>query len=222
MNYRMFRIFAVAGWALLAMNYVAAQASLPVRISAHPSAAATAGESASIDDWLMRMHEASRKRAYIGTFVVSSGGILSSAKIWNVCEGNQQMERIETLTGAPRSIFRHNEQVVIFMPDQKLARSETRESLGIFQKVLQPTDSHIADFYQLRQSGVERVAGVEANIIELVPRDNLRFGYRVWTEQRTALVVKRRAPDPPGNVLERGVVAGVRVVARVESHTLTQ
>lgn len=222
MNYRMFRIFAVVGWSLLAMNYVAAQASLPVRISALPSAAATAGESASIDDWLMRMHEASRKRSYIGTFVVSSEGILSSAKIWNVCEGDQQMERIETLTGAPRSIFRHNEQVVIFMPDQKLARSETRESLGIFQKVLQPTDSHIADFYQLRQSGIERVAGVEANIIELVPRDNLRFGYRVWTEQRTALVVKLQTLDTDGKVLEQAAFSELQLDAPVKMNKLMQ
>ena len=117
MNFKPFRLLAHAAWALLAMNYVAAQASPPVASSAVPAAAA---ESRSINDWLMRMHEASRKRAYIGTFVVSSGGAMSSAKIWHVCEGNQQVERVDTLTGAPRSIFRHNDQVVTFMPDHKV------------------------------------------------------------------------------------------------------
>ena len=204
------------------MNYVAAQVSMPASTFALPGATATTAESRSIDDWLMRMHEASQKRAYVGTFVVSSGGSLSSAKIWNVCEGNQQMERIETLTGAPRSIFRHNDQVVTFMPDQKLARSETRESLGIFPKLLPSTESRIADFYKLRQKGVERVAGVEANIIELVPRDNLRFGYRVWTEKRTDLVVKLQTLDADGKILEQAAFSELQLGAPVKMNKLIQ
>ena len=120
-----FRLLALSTWALLAINYVAAQTTAAVPGSAQSAAAV---ESRSINDWLLRMHEASKNRAYIGTFVVSSGGGMSSAKIWHVCEGNQQMERVETLTGAPRSIFRHNDQVVTFMPDHKVVRSEKRES----------------------------------------------------------------------------------------------
>ena len=56
----------------------------------------------SIGDWLMRMHEASRLRSYVGTFVVtSSNGGMSSARIWHACNGSQQVERVESLTGAP-------------------------------------------------------------------------------------------------------------------------
>lgn len=66
MSFKPFRLLAIAGYALTAMNYVAAQVPPPV-------AAPTPAESRSINDWLTRMHEASRKRSYIGTFVVSSG-----------------------------------------------------------------------------------------------------------------------------------------------------
>ncbi|MCY7318873.1 MAG: hypothetical protein LH617_09120, partial [Ramlibacter sp.] len=47
--------------------------------------AGTAGRAPerSVSEWLMRMHEASRRRSYAGTFVVSSAtGGLSSARIW--------------------------------------------------------------------------------------------------------------------------------------------
>jgi sigma-E factor negative regulatory protein RseB len=30
------------------------------------------------------------------------------------------MERVESLTGAPRSTFRHNDQVVTFLPDSRV------------------------------------------------------------------------------------------------------
>lgn len=219
MKFKLFRLFANAGWALLAMNCVAAQSSAPPASAAAP---ATVAESVNINDWLMRMQEASRKRAYIGTFVVSSGGAMSSAKVWHVCEGSQQVERVETLTGPPRSIFRHNDQVLTFMPDHKLIRSEKRESLGLFPELIQSTDSRIADFYRLRPDGQDRVAGVEADIMLLVPKDKLRFGYRVWTEQKKGLVVKLQTLDSDGKVLEQAAFSELQLDASVKMDKLIQ
>jgi sigma-E factor negative regulatory protein RseB len=179
-------------------------------------------ESRTINDWLMRTHEASRRLAYTGTFVVSSGGAMSSAKIWHVCEGDQQMERVETLSGAPRSTFRHNDQVVTFMPDQKLVRSETRESLGMFPELLQSADSRVADFYKVRQEGVERVAGIETDIVVLVPKDSMRFGYRVWAEQKRGLVVKLQTLDGAGKVLEQAAFTELQLDAPVKMDKLVQ
>lgn len=215
MKFKLFRVVAHIAWALLATNYVAAQEALTA-----PSVTST--ESRSIDDWLKRMHEASKNRAYVGTFVVSSGEAMSSAKIWHACEGNQQVERVETLTGAPRSIFRHNDQVVTFMPEQKVVRREKRESLGLFPGMLQSADSRIADFYKVRQEGVERVAGIDADIIVLVPKDKLRFGYRVWTEQKNGLVVKLQTLDTEGQVLEQAAFSELQLDAPVKMDQILQ
>ncbi len=181
-----------------------------------------AGESKNINDWLMRMHEASRNRSYVGTFVVSSGGVMSSAKIWHVCDGTQQMERVETLTGAPRSIFRHNDQVVTFMPEHKVVRTEKRESLGLFPDLLKSTNSRIGEFYKARQEGRERVAGVETDIIALIPKDSLRFGYRVWAEQKKGLVVKLQTLGADGAVLEQAAFSELQIDAPVKIDKLAQ
>ena len=216
MNFKLLSFFVLAMPALLAMNYVAAQVPSP----ATAASASSAAESRGINDWLMRMHESSKNRTYIGTYVVSSGGVMSSAKIWHVCEGNQQMERVETLTGAPRSIFRHNDRVVTFMPDHKLVRNEKRESSGRFPELLQPTDSRIADFYRIRSEGVDRVAGVEADVVVLVPKDSMRFGYRVWSEQKRGLVVKLQTLDIDGKVLEQAAFSELQLDAPVKMDKL--
>ena len=156
---------------------------------ASPGAEAKPAER-SISDWLMRMHDASRKRAYIGTFVVSTGSALSSARIWHICDGEQQMERVESLTGAPKSTFRRNDNVITFSPDSKLAFAEKRESLGLFPDLLRAADSSLAQFYSARSIGVARVAGFETDVVQLAPKDNLRFGYRVWSERKSGLVVR--------------------------------
>lgn len=216
MNLKPFSFLALSMPALLAMNYVAAQVPSPAAIA---SASAVA-ESRNINEWLMRMHESSKNRAYIGTYVVSSGNVISSAKIWHVCEGNQQMERVETLTGAPRSIFRHNDRVVTFMPDHKLVRNEKRESWGMFPELVQSADSRIADFYKIRPDGVDRVAGLDADVVLLVPKDNMRFGYRVWTAQKKGLVVKLQTLDIDGKMLEQAAFSELQLNAPVKMDKL--
>ena len=145
----------------------------------------------SINDWLLRMHDAAKKkRSYVGTLVQSSPQNISSARIWHACDGAQQMERVETLTGAPRSTFRHNDRLVTFMPEAKLVRVEKREQIGGFPDVLKPGVGSIPEFYAVKALGGERIAGLDADVVQLVPKDQLRFGYRIWAEKKTSLVLK--------------------------------
>lgn len=194
------------------------QAPLPA--PAVSAAAAMAAEAQSLHDWLRQMHEAAKNRSYAGTFVVSSGGAMSSAKIWHVCEGSEQIERVETLTGAPRSTFRHNDHVITFLPEHKVARSEKRQSLGLFPEGFQSADSRIADFYKFKRGGAERVAGVEADVTLLLPRDALRFGYRVWTERQNGLVVKLQTLDTDGRVLEQAAFSELQLNAPIKMDKL--
>jgi sigma-E factor negative regulatory protein RseB len=191
--------------------------------SAVAATAETAGSERTVNEWLMRMHEASRKRAYAGTFVVSSGtGSLSSARIWHVCDGEQQMERVESLTGPPRTTFRRNDQVLTLLPESKLAYAEKRESLGLFPHLLQTGDSAIAEFYGAKQDGSERVAGFDADMVVLRPKDALRYGYRIWSEKKTGLVVKLQTLDADGKVLEQAAFSELQLDAPVKMEKLGQ
>lgn len=179
-------------------------------------------EEAPVNAWLMRLHEASRHRTYTGTFVVSAGGQMASARIWHVCDGAQQMERVESLSGTPRSTFRRNDQVLTFFPESRVAVAETRESLGLFPNLLKSQDSTIEEFYQLKPLGAERVAGLDADVVQLVPKDTLRYGYRVWSEKRSGLVVQLQTLDPEGKVLEQAAFSELQLDAPVSMGKLAQ
>jgi sigma-E factor negative regulatory protein RseB len=177
----------------------------------------------SINEWLVRMQEASKLRSYVGTFVVSSiGGGMSSARIWHACEGDVQVERVESLTGAPRLVYRRNEQVVTFFPEAHVVRTERRESLGIFTNLLKSADSAIGDYYAARRVGNDRVAGFETDVVQLAPRDALRFGYRIWSEKKSGLVVKLQTVDADGNVLEQSAFSELALDVPVRADKLTQ
>jgi sigma-E factor negative regulatory protein RseB len=183
---------------------------------------AVQAEDGGINAWLMRLHEASRHRTYTGTFVVSAGGQMASAKIWHVCDGAQQMERVEALSGPPRSTFRRNAQVVTFFPESRVAVEESRESLGLFPNLLKSHDSTIEEYYQLKSLAAERVAGLDAEVVQLVPKDALRYGYRVWSEKRSGLVVQLQTLDPDGKVLEQSAFSELQLDAPVSMNKLSQ
>ena len=171
----------------------------------------------------MRMQEASRLRSYVGTFVVSSSaGAMSSARIWHAGDANQQLERVEVLTGAPRSTFRRNDEVLTFLPEHRVVRAERRESLGLFPNLLKSSDTSIPEFYSARRLGMERVAGFDADVVQLSPRDALRFGYRVWSERKSGLVIKVQTMDVDGNVLEQAAFSELQLDTPVRADKLAQ
>jgi sigma-E factor negative regulatory protein RseB len=189
-----------------------AQAQGQVMPTTHPT---QQQDHQTLDQWLMRLHKASRGRAYIGTFVVTTGQYMSSSRIWHVCDGQQQMERVDALTGEPRTTFRRNDQVITFLPASRVAIRERRESLGLFPELLSQADSSLAQYYRLKRIGRERVAGLEADVAQLLPVDALRFGYRIWTEQKTGLVIKLQTLDSAETVLEQAAFSELQLDAPV-------
>lgn len=214
-NLKLFWPLALVVYGLLAIDYVSAQPVAGQGREAAPSLERHLG------DWLLRTHEASRRRAYAGTFVVSAGSAMASARMWHVCDGNQQMEKVETLTGTPRTTVRRNDEVVTFDPASRVATWEKRESLGLFPTLLQSQTSHLGEFYILRQlPGSDRVAGFETEVYDLMPRDALRFGYRIWSEKKTGLMVKLQTLDADQRVLEQVAFSELQLDAPVRMDQL--
>jgi sigma-E factor negative regulatory protein RseB len=155
----------------------------------------------------------------VGTLVQTSQAGINSARIWHACDGQNQVERVEALTGVPRSSIRQNDRIHTFVPEAKLVRMETREGIvgsSNFTELLKPGDNSIAEYYTVKSQGNERIAGHEAEVVQLTPRDNLRYGYRLWTERKTALVLKIQTLDAAGTVLEQAAFSELQLDAPVK------
>jgi len=181
------------------------------------------GAQGNVTEWLARVHAAPRQHNYIGTMVVSSNeGAMSSARIWHACTAQQQVERVDALTGPARSSLRHDNQVLTLWPEQKLVRIEQHDALGRFPDLLRSAGSAIAEFYAVRPAGSDRVAGFDADVVQLVPRDALRFGYRVWTERKTGLVLKLQTLALEGGVMEQAAFSELQLDVPLRPEKLIQ
>lgn len=218
------RAFVLVFAAFCFMQVATAQnRSGPATVKGAASAQTDEPPAMSVADWLQRMHTGARQRNYVGTFVVSApGGDLSSARIWHVRDGDHQIERIEALSGPPRSTFRRNRNVMTFLPEAKVVKVEKRENLDLFPNLPDKTDSSIGDFYDVRAIGKDRVAGFDADVVQLVPHDGLRFGYRIWSERRSGLVVKLQTIDGESRVVEQSAFSELQLDAPVKAQALAQ
>ncbi|HEX6362340.1 MAG TPA: MucB/RseB C-terminal domain-containing protein [Albitalea sp.] len=190
-----------------------------------PSAAfatPASSEPQAVREWLMRIHEAASRRNFLGTFVVSAAGAVSSARIAHFCEGPNQFERIDTLDGQTRHVFRYNELVHTLWPHARVAVVEQRELVKSFPALLQDGDDRIGEFYDVSPAGMDRVAGHEASVLIVRPKDGYRFGYRLWSEKDTGLLLRADVLGEKGELLETSAFSDVAIDVRAQPEAVLQ
>jgi sigma-E factor negative regulatory protein RseB len=140
--------------------------------------------------WLQRIHSAANTGNYRGTMVFSSGGSISSSRVWHFSVGDQTYEKIEALDGRQQTVVRHNDDVHTLWPQSRLAVIEKREAVVGLQATPQAVDPRALDQYRFRREPDSRVAGREAVVFVLEPRDELRFAQRLWADQASGLLLR--------------------------------
>ena len=184
---------------------------LPLGALAQASDAAPAGQGAltpaDARAWLTRIHAVARASNYQGTLVYSAGGLLSSSRVWHYMTGEQTYERLEALDGRQQRIVRHNTTVHTLWPQTKVAVVERRETPAAWSTTPQSVDPQALEQYALRREGSTRVAGRDAAVLLLEPRDGLRYAQRLWADQATGLMLRADVLGEPG-----GAGAGTRAV----------
>jgi len=179
-----------------------------------------AAQARDVRGWLMRIHDAASRRNFQGTFVVSSGGNVASARMSHFCDGANQYERIESLDGKARNVFRHNDVVHTVWPASRVAVVEQSQLLTSFPALLQAGDDRIGDFYEVKPQGSDRVAGHEANVLVVQPRDQNRFGYRLWSDKASGLLLRADVVNERSEVLETSAFSDVTIGIRAQPETV--
>jgi sigma-E factor negative regulatory protein RseB len=192
----------------------AALGAVPARAGGDPVPAAQARQ------WLQRVQTAAVQRNYQGTLVVTAAGSISSARITHYCEGVQSYERVDMLDGQPRRVLRKNDQMLTLWPAAKVARVEPREALQSFPALLKGSEDQLLDRYELRAEGPGRLAGHEAMVYVLRPRDEHRFAQRLWSEQSTGLLLRADVLAPDGRVLETSAFSELKLSGKAKPESV--
>lgn len=171
-------------------------------------------------EWLARIHAAAHRMNYQGTLVSSADGALSSSRVAHFCDDRDSFERVEVLDGRMQQTYRHNDRVTTLWPQTRVAVIEEREpKLASLRQVVDP---RAQEQYELRDLGGDHVAGREARVLLLNPRDELRFAQRLWIDAKSGLVLRADVLGPRQQVLESSAFSEVEIGVRPKPQTVLQ
>ncbi len=162
------------------------------------------GESTEYDSkLLMQIQQAAHKLNYVGVFAYQQGSDIESSRIVHACDGTNEQERIELLNGTPREYLRLNKSVQCLIPEEKKIVRE-RERGDRFPGLLLSNSESIDANYQVRVLPQPlRVAGRQCQLIDVLPRDANRYGYRLCVDTESQLLLKAQTVTREGVVVEQ-------------------
>ncbi len=185
-----------------------------------PAANAAPASSSPEAALLRQIQQAARHLNYEGVFTFQQGEAIESSRMTHVFDGQDEKERIEVLDGPPREYLRRNDEVQSLLPEQKIILREQQRG-DRFPGLLLSDPSALEAHYQLRTSPEPyRVAGRSCRVIEIVPRDSHRYGYRLCADLESNLLLKAQTLTGEGSVLEQVAFTQVAIGQAINQQSL--
>ena len=170
--------------------------------------------------WLGRIATAGQRLNYSGTFIYQSGRNFETSRITRKVDSSGEHERLEVLDGSPREVIRSNREVRCVLPDQKTIIIDRSGGQRAFPARLPTSYAVVAESYRISVGDVSRVAGLDAQLVLLEPRDDLRYGHLLWAERDTGLLLKARMVDENGEIIEQFTFTDVSIGGEIDMEAL--
>ena len=139
---------------------------------------------------LQKSAVAAHALSYQGIFVCNSGKQSRSVEIKHMFDGQNEYSRNVVLDGAPREVLSQDGNLVIYNPKNEKIVIEKRRGHNMFPAVLPKNLDRIKANYRLKMGGIERVAGRDAQVLLLTPKDQLRYQHHFWVDTEFGLILK--------------------------------
>jgi sigma-E factor negative regulatory protein RseB len=162
-------------------------------------------------DLLARMADALRSLNYEGTLVYSHDNRLEALHLVHRYEAGQVQERLLSLNGPVRAVTREPDRVMCVLPDGHPISVKRPSGAGGLLNTDGISPELLRDYYRIEIQGIARVAGRDTEVVGIIPRDDLRYGYRFYVDQETFLPLKSDLIDSNGASLEQLMFTAITV-----------
>jgi len=163
-------------------------------------------------DVMLRMNRAAAELSYEGVFVAVSRKGIEAIQLAHQVKDMMMKERLYALSGVPREIVRDEDRVWCFIPDQKTGVHEYRQaSESGFPRILPGDLSALAATYSIDMGAKDRIAGRETQRVGIRPLDGYRYGYDLWADQETGLLLRSDLLDEEQQIVEQYMFVEIRI-----------
>ena len=156
--------------------------------------------------WLRKIHEATQRLSYTGTFVYNNGRRSETSRITRYVDAAGDIEKLEVMDGVPREIVRTKDMVRCYLPDSRVVKVERRVDQRTergFPALVPERTTALARHYELSLGETHRIAGFDCQEVRLSPKDNLRYGYKLYADKASGMLLRAVTVDSADNPVEQ-------------------
>lgn len=153
---------------------------------------------------LQQMAWALDRTNYEGVFIHTHLGRSESMKVVHRVDADGRVtERLVSIDGSGREIIRNDDEVRCILPDRRSVFVEKRDNQNpLFANLPQYSDK-LGLYYDFVLLGDEKLLRLDTRVLVIEPRDEFRYGYKLWLEQATSLPLKTQLIGEDGGVIEQ-------------------
>lgn len=158
-----------------------------------------------VDNLLARMQQALDTQNFQGTLVIRQHDQLHTLHVvhGHGDKGQGSWDTLESLNGEHRRVIRRDAQVITLFPGKNAATiTHDMKSLPLHPRLPQNLNL-LKQLYHVQLAGEDRVAGWPAQILEMLPKDQYRYGFRLWLARDNGLLLRCDLLGEQGKVVEQ-------------------
>ena len=150
---------------------------------------------------LSQMATAMRSLDYQGSFVYQHAGRIDTLRVFHA-GGARERERLVSLNGPRNEVIRNGTNITCIQADDSAIVYNGAVGRGLLPLVPDTQDSKLDGAYQIVLKGSDRVAGYSADVVDILARDAYRYGYRLWIDKGSRLLLRSIVTDAKRHTLE--------------------
>lgn len=164
------------------------------------SAPAVASE---ISDLLKKMTDAEGQLNYQGILVLRKVNDLVAMHVEHGTDERGVWESMVSLNGEARRIVRWNDEVTSIFPERQLMTITQSKNKSRLHPALPSNLEKLEAFYTINRLKDDRIADRSVAVLDVVPNDGFRYGYRYWLDQKTGVLLRCDMMNEKRHVLEQ-------------------
>ncbi len=167
-------------------------------------------------DWVKSMANAINNKNYSQIFIYENKLGISTIRLSHAKINNHTFEKIFFLNGSRREYVKKDKQLAV------LSQNNGNENKSVptfsdlpFTKFTPVQWKKIQQFYTFNEQGTERIADRPSIKITIQPKDKFRYGYHLWIDKNTKLLLRVELFDGMNTILDRFMVTQMTAPANL-------
>jgi len=143
-----------------------------------------------VSDLLKKMTKTDEHLNYQGVLVLHKSNNLVAMHVEHGVDDRGVWESMVSLNGEARRVVRVNDKVTSVYPERHLLTVTHSKNKHNLHPALPENLEKLEAYYTINRLKNDRIANHSTVVLDVVPNDGLRYGYRYWLDEKTGVLLR--------------------------------